>query len=84
MGVIKDNVTQDMKEPLMDNLKELTEDGEFKNGWLMANILEASKNLSLSEEDEATFLYIAQNHPNDKMAKDAGDVIGMEVERIKD
>ncbi|MFL2848300.1 MAG: hypothetical protein ACJZ9B_04925 [Coraliomargaritaceae bacterium] len=84
LGVIKDNVTQDMKEPLMDNLKELTEDGEFKNGWLMANILEASKNLSLSEEDEATFLYIAQNHPNDKMAKDAGDVIGMEVERIKD
>ena len=45
LGVIKDNVTQDMKEPLMDNLKELTEDGEFKNGWLMGNIIDASKSL---------------------------------------
>ena len=84
LGVIKDNVTQDMKEPLMDNLKELTEDGEFKNGWLMGNIIDASKNFSLSEEDEATFLYIAQNHPNDRMAKRAGEVIGVEVERIED
>ena len=84
LGVIKDNVTQDMKDPLMENLKELTEDGEFKNGWLMGNIMDASKNLSLSEEDEATFLYIAQNHPNDRMAKRAGEVIGVEVERIED
>jgi hypothetical protein len=46
--------------------------------------MDASKNLSLSEEDEATFLYIAQNHPNDRMAKRAGEVIGVEVERIED
>ena len=84
LGVIKDNVTQDMKEPLMNNLKELTKDGEFKNGWLMGNIIEAAKNVSLSEEDEATFLYIAQNHPNDRMAKRSGEVIGVEVERIEE
>lgn len=82
LGVIKDNVTQDMKEPLMENLKDLTKDGEFTNGWLMGNIIDASKNLSLSEEDKATFLYIAQNHPNDRMARRAGEVIGVEVENI--
>jgi len=82
LGVIKDNVTQDMKDPIMENLAELTKDGEFKNGWLMGNIIDASKNLSLSEEDKATFLYIAQNHPNDRMARRAGEVIGIEVENI--
>ena len=84
LGVIKDNVTQDMKEPLMENLKELTKEGEFKNGWLMGNIFDASENLSLSEADEATFLYIAKNHPNDRMAQRAGEVIGVEVERIEE
>lgn len=83
LGVIKDNVTQAMKEPLMENLKELTKDGEFNNGWLMRNILDAAENLSLSKEDEATFLYIAQNHPNDSMAKKAGEVIGVEVENVE-
>jgi hypothetical protein len=48
----------------------------------MGNIIDASKNLSLSEEDKATFLYIAQNHPNDRMARRAGEVIGVEVENI--
>lgn len=82
LGVIKDKVTQDMKEPMMENLAELTKDGEFKNPWLMSNIIDASKNVSLSEKDEATFLYIAQNHPNDRIAKEAAEVIGVELESI--
>jgi len=82
LGVIKDDVTQDLKDPLMEKLSELMEDGEFKNGWLMGNIIEASKNLTLSEEDEAKFLYVAQNHPDDRIAKNAARVIGVEVESI--
>ena len=29
LGVIKDHVTEDLKEPMMDNLNELTKEGEF-------------------------------------------------------
>ena len=82
LGVIKDSVTQDLKEPMMESLAELTENGEFHNGWLMGNIIDASKNLSLNKEDEAKFLYIAQNHPNDRLARRAAELIGVEVENI--
>ena len=83
LGVIKDDVTQELKDPLMEKFSELMKDGEFKNGWLMGNIIEASKNLVLSEEDKAKFLYVAQNHPDDRIAKNAARVIGIEVESIE-
>ena len=40
------------------------------------------KPILLNKEDEAKFLYIAQNHPNDRLARRAAELIGVELENI--
>ena len=46
LGVIKDHVTEDLKEPMMNNLNELTKEGKFTNGWLTYNLVEGLGNFS--------------------------------------
>lgn len=80
LGVIKDSVTPEMKQPMLDNLDELTKDGEFTNGWLTYNLVDALGNFSSDPEVSKRLLYIAENHPEDNIARNAAEKIGATIE----
>lgn len=80
LGVIKDSVTEEMKQPMLDNLDELTKDGEFRNGWLTNNLVEALGNFSSDPEVAKRLLYIAENHPEENVARNAAEQIGATLE----
>ena len=75
LGVIKDHVTEDLKEPMMDNLKELTKEGEFTNGWLTYNLVEGLGNFSDDPKVEEQVQYLAVNHPDVNIARKAAEKI---------
>ena len=79
LGVIKDHVTEDMKEPMMDNLNELTKEGEFTNGWLTYNLVEGLGNFSDDPKVEEQLQYLAVNHPDVNIARKAAEKIGLEI-----
>ena len=79
LGVIKDHVTEDLKEPMMDNLNELIKDGEFPNGWLTYNLVEGLGNFSDDPEVEEQLQYLAVNHPDVNIARKAAEKIGLEI-----
>ena len=79
LGVIKDHVTEDLKEPMMDNLNELTKEGEFTNGWLTYNLVEGLGNFSDDPKVEEQLQYLAVNHPDVNIARKAAEKIGLEI-----
>ncbi len=81
LGVIKEHVTEDMKEPMLENLKELTKDGEFKNGWHVYNLAEALGNFASDPEVAEQMMYLAENHPNDNIARLAAEKLGATIEK---
>lgn len=80
LGVIKDSVTPEMKQPMLENLDELTKDGEFTNGWLTYNLVDALGNFASDPEVSKRLLYIAENHPEDNIARTAAEKIGATIE----
>ena len=79
LGVIKDHVTEDMKQPMLDNLAELTKDGEYKNGWLTYNLVEGLGNFSDDPEVREALRDLAENHPNNNIARTAAKEIDAEI-----
>ena len=79
LGVIKDHVTEDLKEPMMDNLNELYKDGEFTNGWLTYNLVEGLGNFTDDPKVEEQLQYLAVNHPDMNIARKAAEKIGLEI-----
>ena len=80
LGVIKEYVAEDMKEPLLKDLRELTKDGDFKNGWHLYNLTEALGNFASDPEVAKEILFIAENHPDNNIARVAAEQLGMEIE----
>ena len=80
LGVIKESVSDEMKQPMIEDLDELTMDGEFKNGWLTYNLVDALGNFSSDPEVSKRLLYIAENHPEDNIARTAAEKIGATIE----
>jgi hypothetical protein len=79
LGVIKDHVTEDMKQPMLDNLNEVTKDGEFTNGWLTYNLVESLGNFSDDPQVHEKLNYLAVNHPDVNIARKAAEKIGLEI-----
>ena len=79
LGVIKDHVTEDMKEPMLNNLNELTKDGEYKNGWLAYNLVEGLGKFTDDLQVEEKLRQIATDHPDVNIARRAAEKIGLEI-----